>query len=77
MWLFVSCQPCDELLTCSGCTLPSPIVSWDWLQPLGNPRWDKAVEDENKGGLNLNQLKRLELISAFKKNENALDGQTV
>lgn len=24
--------PCDELATCPWCTLPSPKVSWDWLQ---------------------------------------------
>ena len=28
----VSEGPCDELVTCPGCTLPSPRDSWDWLQ---------------------------------------------
>lgn len=30
------CQPCDELETYPGCTLPSPNVSWDQLRP---PLW--------------------------------------
>ncbi len=25
-------QPCDELATCPGYTLPVPSVSWDWFQ---------------------------------------------
>lgn len=32
-WFVPICQPCDDLVTYSGCTPPSPIVSWDQLQP--------------------------------------------
>lgn len=32
-----TCQPCDELLTFPGCTLPLASVSWGRLQPPCDP----------------------------------------
>ncbi len=60
-WLFVSiCQACDKLVTCPGCTPPSPNVSWDRLQPPHNPAKDKW-------SLRINECIRMFKLTSFSK----------
>lgn len=42
-------QPLDELLTCPGCTAPSPLCSWDKLQHHCNPLKGKVVQKITSG----------------------------
>lgn len=47
VWVVRMLYPCDELATCPGCTLPSPNVSLDKLQPQGDHlNMGNVVEDE-------------------------------
>lgn len=49
VWLFVSRhQPCDELETCPGCTLPSLNISWDRLQHPPLPYSETKPEKINE-----------------------------
>ena len=40
-WRLPSVRPCNELVTCPGCTLPSPRDSWDRLQQI--PPWPSRI----------------------------------